>query len=291
MFSLKYLSSLGSRKVNLIIYPKIQWKRVSSISKIQSQKSKTYEESQNNFLGYSLLIIPALTFYLGTWQIKRRKWKLGLLDEIKNKFNLEPRELPTDLGDLENLDYVPIKVKGTYLHDKELIIGPRSLISDNFGQSERNKSLISTSSQRGFLVITPFKLENRDLTILINRGWVPEQYKSPSKRPSSQIKGVQEVTGILRLSEKKPTFVPENKLSDNMLYYRNVEEIADFLNAAPVYLDLKFDNKKSNSVIISGQTRISLRNEHMSYAITWYSLSLTTGYLWYRLFLKKLPLH
>lgn len=66
------------------------------------------------------------------------------------------------LGDLENLDYVPIKVKGTYLHDKELIVGPRSLIADNFGQSEKNKSAMSAPSQRGFLVITPFKLEDRE---------------------------------------------------------------------------------------------------------------------------------
>lgn len=290
MFSLKYLKSLGSKKVNLIICPKILSKPMSFSLKKRSQKSHTYEDSENNFLGYSLLIIPAFTFYLGTWQIKRLKWKLSILDEIKNKFHLEPRELPTDLGDLENLDYVPIKVKGTYLHDKELIVGPRSLIADNFGQSEKNKSAMSAPSQRGFLVITPFKLEDRDLTILINRGWVPEHYKSPSRRPSSQIEGVQEITGILRLSEKKPTFVPENKLSDNMLYYRNIEEIADFLNADPIYLDLKFDDKKTDKYIISGQTRISLRNEHLSYAITWYSLSVTTGYLWYRLFLKKLPL-
>ncbi|XP_051157672.1 extracellular sulfatase SULF-1 homolog isoform X1 [Leptopilina boulardi] len=235
-------------------------------------------------------IIPVFTFCLGTWQIKRRKWKLNLLDEIHNKFNLEPINLPNNLSDLKNMEYVPIKVKGTYLHNKELIIGPRSLNTDNMNLSQRQKSVMPNSALRGYHVITPFKLENRDLTILINRGWVPEKYKNSSNRQSSQIEDVQEITGILRLSEKRPTFVPENKLNDNMLYYRNIEEVADFLDTAPVMLDSRSESKTSGNEIISNQTIVSLRNEHLSYAITWYGLSIATAFLWYRLIIKKLPL-
>lgn len=59
------------------------------------------------------------------------------------------------------MDYIPVKLKGTYLHNQELIVGPRSLITDNMKLSEKSKALLSTSVQRGYNVITPFQLENK----------------------------------------------------------------------------------------------------------------------------------
>lgn len=57
--------------------------------------------------------------------------------------------------------------------------------------------------------------------------------------------------------------------------------------ASQVFLDetTDFDVKGGP---IGGQTRISLRNEHLSYIMTWYSLSGITSYMWYRQFLRKI---
>lgn len=33
---------------------------------------------------------------------------------------------------------------------------------------------------------------------------------------------------------------------------------------------------------IGGQTRVTLRNEHMAYIVTWFSLSAFTSLMWYR---------
>lgn len=40
---------------------------------------------------------------------------------------------------------------------------------------------------------------------------------------------------------------------------------------------------------IGGQTRVTLRNEHMSYIVTWFSLSAFTSFLWYRQIFKRIP--
>lgn len=39
-------------------------------------------------------IIPFFTFALGTWQLKRLKWKINLIDELEEKLQLQPIMLP-----------------------------------------------------------------------------------------------------------------------------------------------------------------------------------------------------
>ena len=39
-------------------------------------------------------IIPFFTFALGTWQLKRLKWKINLIDELEEKLQLAPLNLP-----------------------------------------------------------------------------------------------------------------------------------------------------------------------------------------------------
>lgn len=54
----------------------------------------------------------------------------------------------------------------------------------------------------------------------MNRGWIPKSLKHSSKREENQIKGEIEIVGILRTSERRPSFVPKNRPHNNMWYYR-----------------------------------------------------------------------
>jgi len=58
--------------------------------------------------------------------------------------------------------------------------------------------------------------------------------------------------------------------------------------AKPVFLDATYEMTVPGGPI-GGQTRVGLRNEHLSYLITWFSLSAATSYMWYRQILKRLP--
>lgn len=42
-------------------------------------------------------IMPILTFALGTWQLKRLKWKIDLIDELEEKLQLQPLSLPSKI--------------------------------------------------------------------------------------------------------------------------------------------------------------------------------------------------
>lgn len=65
------------------------------------------------------------------------------------------------LSDLNDMEYRQVKVRGRFLHDKELYMGPRSFIDE--ASSMAKGSVFSTQNPgSGFLVITPFKLDDRE---------------------------------------------------------------------------------------------------------------------------------
>lgn len=59
------------------------------------------------------------------------------------------------------MEYRPIKVRGKFLHDKEIVMGPRSYIEN--GDAASTSGLFSQNSKGiGYNIITPFKIEGRE---------------------------------------------------------------------------------------------------------------------------------
>lgn len=61
--------------------------------------------------------------------------------------------------------------------------------------------------------------------------------------------------------------------------------MAERTGASPIFLDATNDCDVPGGPI-GGQTRTILRNEHLSYILTWFTLSGATSYMWYMKFLK-----
>lgn len=236
-------------------------------------------------MGIFLLIVPIGTFCLGTWQVQRRQWKLNLIAELDEKTKTSTIPFPENLDELEDLEYRRVKLTGTFDHSREIFLGPRPLMVA--GDVNQAGSGLISSGQSGFLVITPFKMADRDLTVLVNRGWVPRKQKNPDSRVESQVEGLVEVEAVVRKTEKRAPFMPENKKGALVFLYRDVPTMSQILNTAPIFLDA-VDTVPGGPQ--GGQTRVTMRNEHLSYLMTWYSLSLATTYLWYRRFIKGKPL-
>ncbi|XP_042905948.1 surfeit locus protein 1 isoform X2 [Parasteatoda tepidariorum] len=232
---------------------------------------------------YALLAVPITTFCLGTWQVQRRKWKLNLIEEVKSKSMSPPVELPDNLEDLNNMEYQRIRVRGKFDHSREMYIGPRALITEK----DEGGGLLSSRSQSGNMVITPFHVADKDLTILVNRGWVPRNKSDPSKRPEGQITKEIELVGAVRLHENRPQFSPKTQSDPNYFYFRDVNKMAAISGALPIYVDADVNSTVPGGPI-GGQTRMSFRNEHLSYIITWYSLSAGTLYMWWKMYLRPL---
>lgn len=59
--------------------------------------SQAYKVKRDPWLTPTMVlagIIPIFTLALGTWQVKRLKWKVALIDELEEKLQREPMTLP-----------------------------------------------------------------------------------------------------------------------------------------------------------------------------------------------------
>uniref|UniRef100_A0A1E1WLF5 SURF1-like protein n=1 Tax=Pectinophora gossypiella TaxID=13191 RepID=A0A1E1WLF5_PECGO len=256
---------------------------VLKTNKVQSKKEP------GEIYKWILLMLPVTSFGLGCWQVFRLQWKLELIDIMQSKSKATPIEMPEDFEKLETMEYMPVKVRGEFLHDKEILIGPRALI-DSEAMGPRAGSLVSDpKTNQGWLVVTPFKLINGEV-ILVNRGWIPQSMRPKEKRQSSMVKGELELVGVVRLTEKRAPFMPKNNPQKNSWFYRDLEQMSAHIGCAPVWLDARGIPDPPSGWPLPNQTRVTLRNEHLSYIVTWYSLSIFTGLMWHRYFIRKLPL-
>ncbi|KFM76201.1 Surfeit locus protein 1, partial [Stegodyphus mimosarum] len=264
-------------------YMSLRLKSILSISS-RNTSSKSHVIKNIGPGGFFLLSIPVTTFCLGTWQVKRRTWKLNLIEGVKKQREKEPVDLPDEIEKLSEMEYRRVRVRGKFDHSKELYLGPRQLIA---AADVKSGGIFSSRSQSGALVITPFYVPDKNITILVNRGWVPRNKMDPSKRKEGQVTGEIDLVGTVRLPEKRPQFSPKNQPNSVFFFYRDVPKMTEITGAAPIFLDADAETTVPGGPI-GGQTRITFRNEHLSYIITWYSLCAATAYMWYRKYLHPI---
>ena len=280
-FFAKYTDNAASPKTKKYNKPPpidLNTVRVNTSTSAHSSNTNDDKQNTNKTAAYALLSIPLATFLLGAWQIKRREKKIALIKFLESRTTATPVDMPTDPKVLAKLvesdEYRPFRFKGHFLHSKEIIMMPRS-------------DLTGELSFTGGWVITPFVVSNNpNLIVLVNRGFVPYTHFSPMKRTHAQIDGEVEITGLLRSPmEVTNAFTPDNK-PPNEWHYRDVVKMAQTLGTAPIYLDATRDTESSSirGGPLGGQTAINIRNEHMSYIVTWFTLSVLTSALWWKRF-------
>ncbi|XP_059894269.1 surfeit locus protein 1 isoform X1 [Gadus macrocephalus] len=244
-------------------------------------------KGEDTLLKWMLLLIPTATFGLGTWQVKRRQWKMKLIEDLRRLTTSEPIPLPIDPLELNGLEYRRVKVRGQFDHTKELYILPRSPVDPE--KEAREAGQLSSSGETGANVIAPFHCTDLGITILVNRGYVPKKKIRPETRMKGQTESEVEIVGVVRLTEVRKPFVPPNNVERNSWHYRDLEAMASVVGAQPIFIDADFASTTPGGPI-GGQTRVTLRNEHIQYIATWYGLCAATSYMWYAKFIKRIKL-
>ena len=198
------------------------------------------------------IIISLICFSLSIWQVKRLEWKKNLISNIEKAYNSDSININVLSGDLRNFKFKNVYLEGTFINEKSMFLGPRV-----------NKD------QVGYHLITPFLLKDGRY-ILTNRGWLKEIIKIREPNKEYLIKG------ILKESDIKNIFTPENNMEKNLSFYISTDEMSKFAGLRLVdniFVDLIGSNPNHKLTIINSSTP-KIVNNHLQYAITWAILGL-----------------
>jgi surfeit locus 1 family protein len=208
----------------------------------------------------TVFTLPAVLVMVGLsiWQVQRLHWKEGEIAERVSRTTSAPVALPPIGAALAESEFRRVAGSGVFDHDHEFYLAARS-----------------QNGNVGYWIMTPFKFTGGD-TVLINRGWVPENKKLPAARAEGQVSGEVTIDGVIRLPQQKTWFQPENEPQKNIWFYIDPTQMAA-ADGLAVRTDLYLDAGPApnpGGFPIGGQTRINLPNDHLQYAITWALLAL-----------------
>lgn len=217
--------------------------------------------------GPTLFTVPVMILCLGLalWQMERRDWKLGILDRIATNQAAAP--VPLDelvKGDPLVHEYGKVRIAGTLLNDHEFYLAARD-----------------RKDEVGIQVITPLRTDDGRI-VLFDRGFVPSAKKDPKTRPQGQPEGPVDLVGVVRRSQVKRQFAPDNDPAKNFWFHVDVPLMRKIAGGTP---DPKLDTffleadatPNPGGLPVGGQTRLDIPNDHLQYAITWFLLALAAA--------------
>jgi len=209
------------------------------------------------------LLGVALLAGLGTWQLQRLSWKQGLIQRAETRAQATPVSLTQALGhwrETGDVEYLRVQLEGSFRHDGEQHL---------YG---------IVGGKPGWRVVTPFETVS-GIWVMVDRGFVPLDFKSADTRPGGQIEGIVKLTGLARAPGIPSGFTPENQPDQNKWYGRDLDAMAAVAlrpgergQLAPFFV-------AAEEMAVPGgwpkgsTTRLTFSNRHLEYAFTWFALA------------------
>ncbi len=204
------------------------------------------------------LVGVSILVSLGVWQVQRLAWKQGILAEIDYRMAQPPQPLPAS-PDPDRDAYAPVQVVGTILPGELHVLVSRK----NIGA--------------GYRIIVPF-LTAQGQRIMVDRGFARAADKDAPRRL-----GPIELTGNLHWPQEVDGYTPAPDRAGNVWFARDVPAMAAALDTAALLI-VAASQSDPGVTPMPVDTR-AIPNDHLQYAITWFSLALiwgamTTYFLW-----------
>ena len=203
------------------------------------------------------VIGTGILIWLGVWQVQRLAWKQDVLARIEARISATPLPLASAV-EPEFLRYAPVEVTGTFGENHVRMLASRKSV----GPVHR--------------IIRPFETQT-DGTILVDTGW---QRDGTAVKAAPQ--GTLTLIGNLDAPNEADGFTPAPDLDANLWFARDVPALADVLGTRPILVVLRDAPESDLGVTPWPVDTAGIPNDHLQYAITWFSLALIwaamTGY-------------
>jgi surfeit locus 1 family protein len=204
---------------------------------------------------------------LGVWQLERLTWKEGLIATLSARLSARPVTLPP-----------AVRWPALMQADDEF---RRVNFSADFAPGQEalvyatGSALRADVKEPGYWIFAPARLAGGG-TVIVNRGFVPADRKTPESRPDSAAGDIVDVTGLMRWPEHRGMFTPGDDARGNVWYARDPAAIAaakGWGEVAPFYIDMEAPQRAGGLPRVAPITTIRLSNNHLQYALTWFALA------------------
>lgn len=222
-----------------------------------------------------VLSCVVLFIFLGFWQLRRldeRKTYNATVaaresDAVQPLQALLPAGPAADKAQIEDVQYRPVTVTGTYAPDQEVLV--------------RNRT---SNGMPGFWMITPLVLED-GTAVAVNRGWIPFATTNPDGPwpDYAPTPGVVTVTGMIREGQVRtsgfvggPTDAAEGRLTtlSRVDLARLQQQVTETLY--PVSIDLRTQQPAPGQLPVPVPEPELSEGSHLSYAGQWFLFALLT---------------
>lgn len=193
------------------------------------------------------LVGTAVLIGLGVWQLQRLAWKEDLIAALQSRLAAEPVAIPQH----------PEPARDAFL---------RVRAEGLTGEPELHVLTSEKPWGPGFRVIVPLTLSD-GRRILVDLGYVPEAEKAKPRPPARGV-----VVGALYWPDETDMFTPPPDRAANIWFARDLPAMAEDLATEPLLIVA--ERHPLGDWPKPLRLGINLPNDHLQYALTWFSLAL-----------------
>lgn len=215
-------------------------------------------------------IFVVVFIQLGNWQLSRADEKDARQQQLEELAKQPTLNLPASPVKLDDLLYREVEVHGEYVADQTIYLDNRT-----------------HNGVAGYHIISPVRIANSDMHVLVNRGWVATGMNRDILPHIPEVKGQVKVTGVVIPPTQRALVLSDQVVTGavwSTLYIDRYEEQTG-LTLQPILI-------QQEDVIEDGLIREWIRldtgsSKNLGYAFQWFSFAVLTVIIFLVLNVKR----
>ena len=209
----------------------------------------------------TLVFLPGM-IALGVWQLERAAWKQALVDEHATRAHEMRKSINALPLDAYMQQYQPVSARGHYDLEHQLLLDNRIY-----------------QKRAGYHVLTPLLLADRDVAVLVNRGWIP---LGRDRAVLPDLPGTMEevlVTAIIKLPPERIFRLDDTEEVHagwpQVVQHVEIAQLEQRLGYPLLPVTLLLDETDAHGYIRDWQPVYDVPpDKHRAYAMQWFTLAL-----------------
>ncbi|MEH6589313.1 MAG: SURF1 family protein [Halioglobus sp.] len=211
----------------------------------------------------TLCLLPILVF-LGFWQLQRADDKAALAQTWEQRRHQAPTQIGDAVGwQADTLAYMPVRLSGHFDANHYYLLDNRVY-----------------GGKFGYEVISVFTVDDQDLTVLVNRGWIAGDPARLQQPEVSTPLGPVDISGHVYVAPGKPYLLAEQTIKPEWpktLQAVEMDKLTDSLTSLtgfPVFLyPVRIDAGLPGALSVDWQLINTSPAKHTGYAVQWFTMA------------------